>query len=71
VGNMSQDNTLNHYQDDKVDWLFGHMDQVANAHVAALLFSAGEGDQTTIETDGGNLIRKTIAYRASGGVALR
>ena len=71
VGNMAQNNTPNHYQDDKVDWFFGHMDQVADAHVAALLFGAGWQEQTTPETDGGNLINKTIAYHNSGGVALK
>jgi len=71
VGNMAQNNTLNHYKDDKVDWLFGHMNQVANAHIAALLFGPGQQEQTTAESDGGNLISKTIAYRAAGGVALR
>jgi hypothetical protein len=71
VGNMAQNNTLNHYKDDKVDWLFGHMDQVANAHVAGLLFGPGQQEQTTVESDGGNLIRKTIAYHNSGGTALK
>ena len=71
VGNMAQNNTLNHYQDDKVDYLFSHMNQVANAHVAGLFFGPGQQEQTTVETDGGNLINKTIAYRNSGGVALR
>jgi hypothetical protein len=71
VGNMAQNNTLNHYQDDKVDWLFGHMDQVANAHIAGLLFGAGQGEQTGPETDGGNLVNKTINYRMSGGTPLR
>jgi hypothetical protein len=71
VGNMAQNNTPNHYQDDKVDWLFGHLDQVANAHIAALLFGAGWQEQTTPETDGGNLINKTIAYRNTGGTALK
>ncbi len=71
VGNMAQNNTANHYKDDKVDWLFGHMNQVADAHVAALLFGAGWTEQTTPETDGGNLINKMITYRDSGGVALK
>lgn len=71
VGNMAQNNTLNHYKDDKVDWFFAHMDQVASAHVAGLLFGAGHGEQTSVETDGGNLINKTIAYHRSGGVALK
>jgi hypothetical protein len=71
VGNMAQNNTLGHYKDDKVDWLFTHMDQVANAHIAGLLFGPGQQEQTTVESDGGNLINKTIAYRNSGGTALR
>ncbi|MFB0614834.1 RICIN domain-containing protein [Streptomyces sp. AGS-58] len=71
VGNMAQNNTLNHYKDDKVDWFFSHMDQVANAHVAGLLFGPGQQEQTTAESDGGNLINKTIAYRKSGGTALK
>ncbi|HET9168726.1 MAG TPA: RICIN domain-containing protein [Actinospica sp.] len=71
LGNMAQNNTYGHYQDDKVDWLLGHMDQVANAHIVALLFGAGQQEQTTVETDGGNLINKTIAYRNAGGTPLR
>ncbi|WP_232246585.1 RICIN domain-containing protein [Kitasatospora mediocidica] len=71
VGNMAQNNTLNHYKDDKVDWFLSHMDQVANAHVAALLFGPGQQEQTTAETDGGNLINKTIAYHNSGGTPLK
>ena len=71
VGNMAQNNTLNHYKDDKVDWFFGHMDQVANAHVAGLFFGPGQQEQTTVETDGGNLINKTIAYHNSGGTPLK
>ncbi|WP_406349031.1 RICIN domain-containing protein [Streptomyces sp. NBC_01597] len=71
LGNMAQNNTRNHYKDDKVDWLLSHMDQVANAHVAALLFGAGQQEQTSVESDGGNLINKTIAYRNSGGTPLK
>jgi hypothetical protein len=71
LGNMAQNNTLNHYQDDKVDYLFSHMDQVADAHIAALLFGAGHNEQTSAETDGGNLVNKTINYRQSGGTPLR
>ncbi|SED36518.1 Ricin-type beta-trefoil lectin domain-like [Streptomyces sp. 3213] len=71
VGNMAQNNTRNHYKDDKVDWFFGHMDQVADAHVAGLFFGPGQDEQTTVESDGGNLINKTIAYHNSGGTALK
>ncbi|MEV6210731.1 RICIN domain-containing protein [Kitasatospora sp. NPDC051914] len=71
LGNMAQNNTPNHYKDDKVDWFFSHLNQVADAHVAALLFGAGWQEQTTPETDGGNLINKTIAYHNSGGTPLK
>ncbi|HET7865672.1 MAG TPA: hypothetical protein VFL86_14815 [Burkholderiaceae bacterium] len=71
VGNMSLDDTLNRFRDDKVDYFFSHLDQVVNAHVAALLFGAGHNETTTPETDGGNLIAKTIQYRSSGGTPLR
>ncbi|MFC5663092.1 RICIN domain-containing protein [Kitasatospora misakiensis] len=71
LGNASQNNTLGHYKDDKVDWLLSHMDQVANAHVSALLFGPGQQEQTTVESDGGNLINKTTAYRNSGGTPLK
>jgi hypothetical protein len=71
VGNMAQNNTLNHYKDDKVDWFFSHMNQVADAHIAALLFGAGQQEQTGPETDGGNLVNKTISYRSAGGTPLR
>ncbi|MGW2961416.1 RICIN domain-containing protein [Streptomyces sp. NPDC001220] len=71
VGNMAGNNTPGHFKDDKVDWFFSHMDQVANAHIAGLLFGAGWSEQTTPETDGGNLINKTIAYHNSGGTPLK
>jgi hypothetical protein len=70
LGNMEQNNTPNHYQDDKVDWLFSHMDQVATAHVAGLLFGPGTDASTSVQTDGGNLFAKTIAYQSSGGTPL-
>ena len=71
IGNMAQNNTDYHYQDDKVDWLFSHMGQVASAHVAGLMFGQGSDLSTTAETDGGNLFRKTITYRKSGGTPLK
>ncbi|MFD9487519.1 hypothetical protein [Streptomyces sp. NPDC059991] len=47
------------------------MDQVAKAHIAGLLFGAGQQEQTSVETDGGNLIKKAIDYHNSGGTALK
>jgi hypothetical protein len=71
LGNSAQNNTTNHWQDNRVDYLFAHLNEVADAHVAALLFGAGHQEQTTPETDGGNLVRKTIANWQAGGTPLR
>ena len=71
LGNMSQNNTYQHYQDDKVDWLMTHMDKVADAHIVALLFGSGQQEQTTAETDGGNLVRRENAYANTGGTPIR
>lgn len=70
LGNSSQNNTANHYKDNRVDWLFANTSSVAAAHIAGLFFGAGESTQTTPETDGGNLIAKTTSYMGAGGQAL-
>jgi len=70
LGNMAQNNTSDHWQDTHVDYLLGHMGDVADAKVAALLFGAGAGLQTTVESDGGNLISKTIANAKAGGTPM-
>jgi hypothetical protein len=62
VGNQSQLDTANHYRDNRVDYLFAHLDEVVAANGAGLFFGAGEGQQTTPETDGGNLVAKVKAY---------
>ncbi len=67
VGNMSLDNTKYHYQDNRLDYFFGHMDEVVAAHIVGLYFGAGADGPTTPETDGGNFVSKTNAYRATGG----
>jgi hypothetical protein len=61
LGNMVQNNTVNHWQDNRVDYFFSHLDQ----------FGAAHGEQTSPETDGGNLINKTIANFQAGGALLR
>jgi hypothetical protein len=65
LAQQALDNTNNHYLDNRVDYLFAHMDEVAAAHGVALFFGAGEGAQTTPETDGGNLSAKVTAYAAA------
>ncbi len=70
VGNSSQNNTANHWQDNRVDYFFSHSGELAAAHVAGMFFGAGAGDQTTPESDGGNLLAKLKAYRTAGGQAV-
>ena len=64
---MNQGNTTNHWQDNRVDYFFAHMSELAAAHVLGAAFGAGAGDQTLPETDGGNLVAKTNAYVSGGG----
>ncbi|HVV50112.1 MAG TPA: hypothetical protein VHO06_10670, partial [Polyangia bacterium] len=86
LGNASQNNTADHYQDNRVDYFFGgsaagvesgapttvpaHWSALAAAHVVGVAFGAGAGDQTTPDTDGGYLVAKTKAYVSGGGQPL-
>jgi hypothetical protein len=67
VGNMELANTENAWHDNRVDYLMAHTDEVAAAHGVLLAFGAGDGAQTTPETDSGNLIAKVQAYAEAGG----
>ncbi|MEW5824913.1 MAG: RICIN domain-containing protein [Pseudomonadota bacterium] len=71
VGNSWQDNTYQHYKDNRVELLFSKIDDVAAAHVVGLMFGPGDTPQTNIDTDGGMLIQKTINYWKSGGAQIR
>lgn len=72
LGNASQNNTTNHWKDNRLDYFFANMNELAAAHVIGAAYGAGAGDQTTPDTDGGNLIAKTKAYASmpGGGMAL-
>ncbi|HTY02201.1 MAG TPA: hypothetical protein VMC81_00575 [Rhodocyclaceae bacterium] len=70
VGNMAQNNTTKHWQDNRVDYLFAHLVDVVKSGIVALMFGAGESQQTTPETDGGNLVAKTTANWQAGGTSL-
>jgi hypothetical protein len=69
VGNMNLPNQTNAWKDNRVDYFFGHTADVAASHAIGMAFGAGEGQQTTPESDGGNLVSKLNAYAASGGQA--
>jgi hypothetical protein len=66
VGNMAQDDTTNHWKDNRVDYVFEHVSELVASHAVGIAFGAGEGAQTTPETDGGNLASRTNAYASSG-----
>jgi hypothetical protein len=70
LGNASQNNTTDHWQDNRVDYFFGHMNELAAAHAVGAAFGAGAGGQTTPESDGGNFVTKAKGYYAAGGQAL-
>jgi hypothetical protein len=86
LGNANQNNTTNHYQDNRVDYFFGgnaaqvesgapvtvpsHWSELAAAHVIGVAFGAGASGPTTPDTDGGYLVSKTMAYVSAGGQSL-
>jgi hypothetical protein len=69
VGNMSLPNRNCQWQDNRVDYFFGHLDELVASHAVGMAFGAGAGCQTTPETDNGNLVARTLAYGRAGGVA--
>ena len=67
VGNMSLANTWNAWRDNRVDYFFAHMDELAAAHVFAVGYGAGATGMTTPESDSGHVIAKDQAYVSGGG----
>jgi hypothetical protein len=67
VGNMSLPNTAQAWKDDKVSYFFDHPDLVVGSGAVGMAFGAGDGAQTTPETDGGYLATRAAALRAAGG----
>jgi len=59
------------WKDDKVKHFFTNMDKVADAHIVALQFGSGWGQQTTTETDGGYFLWYGKDYYNKGGVPLK
>lgn len=70
VGNMSLNDTTNHWQDNRVDYFFDHPDQVVGSGAFAIAFGAGDGNQTSPDTDDGHLSARVSQYVRSGGALL-
>lgn len=67
VGNESLPDMDTQWKDNRVDYFFAHMDEVAAANIAAVAYGSGATGQTDPSTDGGNLVSKMKAYAAGGG----
>jgi len=70
VGNMNQNNSATHWQDNRVDYLFHHASDVVAGGGIGLAFGAGESHQTTPSTDGNYLVDMTNALASGGGVVI-
>jgi hypothetical protein len=67
LGNASQNDTTNHWKDNRVAYFFSHMSELAAAHAIGVAYGAGDGAQTTPESDGGYFVSQAKAYYASAG----
>ena len=68
VGDMNQNNTTDHWQDNRVQYFFDHPDELAAAHAVGAVFGSGATGQTTPSTDGGYLVGRANSYYTAGGV---
>ncbi len=63
VGNMSLDNTCDHYQDNRAAYLFSHPRDLVDAGAMGVLFGGGASCMTDVRTDGGFVgAQGAIAY---------
>jgi len=63
VGNMSQDNTCGHYQDNRAKYVFDHPRDLFDAGIIGVLFGGGTDCMTQVYTDGGFVAQQAkIAY---------
>jgi hypothetical protein len=67
LGNANQNNTANHYKDNRAAYFLSHMSELASAHAIGAAFGAGAGDQTTPESDGGYFVTQAKAFFSSAG----
>ena len=67
LGNSKQTNKNLHWKDNRLEYFFGHMSEVALANVVGIAYGAGQDQQTSPSTDGGLLVSQTNAYVNGGG----
>lgn len=65
AGNMSQNDTCNHYRDNRAAYAFNHPRDLIGAGVIGVMFGAGAACMTTAASDGGFIgAQGAIAYAA-------
>jgi hypothetical protein len=75
LGNANQNNTNNHWKDNRVQYFFAHEDELAAAHALGVVYGAGASGQTVpglstdANGDGGYLLSNANTYFSSGGQA--
>jgi hypothetical protein len=57
--------TKGHFRDNKVHYLFSHIQEFVDAGGVAATFGTGAGDQTFVDTDGGQMAKAAKAYYAA------
>jgi len=57
--------TAGHFRDNKVHYLFSHVQEFVDAGGLGATFGTGAGDQTTVDTDGGQFKDAVEAYTAA------
>jgi len=65
----TENNTNGHYQDNRAEYFFGHMDELAQAGVIGLLFGAGNGGGTVNNDGMGDGVTNPAPVCTSDGVS--
>jgi hypothetical protein len=64
----TENNTNNHYQDNRAEYFFGHIGELANTGIIGVLFGAGAGGPT-VEYDGGDGITNPASFCTTDGIS--
>jgi hypothetical protein len=70
VGNMGLPNGSGKWRDNRLDYFFDHLDEVAGSHSVGMAFGSGATGQTTPESDNGHLVSRVQAYVSNGRYAV-
>lgn len=62
AGNMNLDNTCDRYQDNRIDYAFGHTRDLVSAGIVGIVIGGGADCQTDPSTDGGNIQARASQY---------